>query len=256
MAISLADIKRSVSGAPRIVFYGVQGIGKSTFAAMAEAPVFIPIEDGCGDLTDPEGTPLHVEAFPRPDTYSEVLECIGSLAVGEHNFRTCVIDSLDKLEPMLWDYVCKEHSKKSIEDFGYGKGYTIALKEWRNLLDGLDALRARGMATILLAHSAVVKVEPPETDPYDRYQMRLHKSADATVCEWADAVLFANYKVTTVSSGGQGSERRRGISDGSRVICTTERAAWRAKNRYRMPDQLPLDWAAVSQYLPKINQPV
>lgn len=241
MAISLADIKQSISGSPRIVIYGVPGIGKTTFAASAPSPVFIPVEDGFGELSVP--------AFPRPESYAQVLECIGELATGDHHFRTVVLDSLDKLEPLLWQDVAERAGKKSVEDFGFGKGYVAAAAEWRNMLSGFDALRNRGMTVILTAHSTVARIEPPETDPYDRYQLRLHKTAEATICDWADVVLFANYKVTTVSSGGQGSERRRGISDGSRLLYTTERAAWRAKNRYRLPDSMPLSWEAFDQHM-------
>jgi len=243
MAINLNSIQRAISGPPRIVIYGVPGIGKTTWAAAAPNPVFIPVEDGFGELD--------VQAFPKPESYAQVLECVGALATGEHDYRTVVVDSLDKLEPLLWADVCERNGKKSIEEFGYGKGYALAAAEWRNLLGGFDALRARGMTVILTAHSTVARIEPPETDPYDRYQLRLHKTAEATVCDWADAILFANYKVTTVSSGGQGSERRRGVSDGSRVLHTTERAAWRAKNRYRLPDQLPLSWPAFEQAMTK-----
>lgn len=243
MAISLADIKRSISGPPRIVLYGVPGIGKTTFAAGAQSPIFLPVEDGCGELDVP--------AFPVPQSYADIMSAVGSLYTEPHDYRTLVVDSLDKIEPMLWAQVCTEGGKKGIEDFGYGKGYVAAASEWRNLLAGFDALRNdRGMTIVLIAHSTVVKVEPPETDAYDRYQMRLHKTAEATVCDWADAVLFANYKVVTIDSGPKGGERKRGISDGTRIVHTTERAAWRAKNRYRLPDQIALDWAALAEHLP------
>lgn len=239
---TLSDIKRSISGPPRLITYGVPGIGKTTFACSAPNPVVINIEDGLHDID--------VAAFPRPTTYQDVLEQVAVVATEQHEYQALVVDSLDKLEPLLWAHVCREAGKKDIEAFGYGKGYTAAAAEWRNLLDGLDAVRARGVMVVLVAHSIVARVEPPETDGYDRYQLRLHRSADAVVCDWADAVLFANYKVTTVASGKDG-DRKRGISDGSRVLKTTERAAWRAKNRYRMPDELPLDWAAVAPFLAK-----
>jgi hypothetical protein len=245
--MSLANVSRSVAKPPRIVLYGVPGIGKTTFAAMADKPIFVPVEDGLGKIDVP--------SFPKPETYDEFLDALQTLCDEEHDYRTVVIDSIDRLEPMMWEYICQttptEKGAKvdSIEGYGFGKGYVIARAKWHNLLAGLDMLRDRGMAVILLAHSTVARVEPPDLDAYDRYQLRLHKHADAVVCDWADAILFANYNTVAVTSG----ERTRGKSDGSRVVYTTERAAWRAKNRYAMPDKIaikgPEDWAIVHDLL-------
>lgn len=249
MAISLESIKRSVSGPPRIVIYGVPGIGKTTFAASAPSPIFIPIEDGFGSLDVP--------TFPKPASYGEVLDCLGALIEGQHDYQTVVLDSLDKLEPMLWQHVTetvpheKGHRVTSIEDYGFGKGYMHAARQWRELLACFDAIRDRGMAVVLIAHSTIVKVEPPDTDAFDRYQMRLHKSAEACVSDWADAVLFANYKVNLVLTGPKGQERTRGTGTGERIVHTSERAAWRAKNRYALPDQIPLDWNVLQQAMTK-----
>tara|TARA_Y100000593_G_C4266038_1_gene314821 strand:+ start:554 stop:1339 length:786 start_codon:yes stop_codon:yes gene_type:complete len=243
----LSTIKRSTQLPPRVVVYGVPGIGKTTLAADMPNPVFLPVEDGLGQLD--------VEAFPRPSTYDEVIGAVTSLIQQDHNYGTLVLDSLDKLEPLIWDHVCdtvpsdKGGKVERIEAFGYGKGYTHALTEWRRLLRGLDILREqKGMSICLIAHSAVVRFESPEADPYERYQLRLHKHADAAVCEWADAVLFANYKVTVIDGGGN-TDKKRGVGKGERLIHTNERPAFKAKNRYALPDTLPLLWSEIAPLL-------
>lgn len=236
--MNLASIKRSIAKPPRVVVYGVPGIGKTTLACSAPNPIVIPVEDGLGDIG--------VDAFPQPTSLDEVMGCITSLyEKPDHGYKTLVLDSLDKLEPLVWDAVCVAGGKKRIEDFGFGKGYSSAISEWRSVLAGLDALREQGMTIVCIAHSTVAKVEPPDSDQYDRWQMRLHKHAEATVADWADAILFANYEVKLISSNDQ---RKRAIGDGTRLLYTTERPAYRAKNRYRMPDQLPMEWDAVAQF--------
>lgn len=235
MAITLADIKKSIMGPPRIVVYGVPGIGKTSLAAATDSPIFIPCEDGLGQIEAP--------CFPQPETFGDVIDCMAALINEEHDYKTVVVDTLDALEPMLWAHVCKAGGKKSIEDFGYGKGYVAAASEWRELLRGFDELRNKGMVVLLIAHSTVVRFEAPDSDPYDRYQMRLDKRAEAIVSDWSDATLFANYEVATISTSG--GDRKRGVGKGARKLHTEERPAWRAKNRYGLPETLPMDWSAI-----------
>lgn len=252
MTFDLSAIRQNTQLPPRLVVYGVPGIGKTALAAASDAPIFLPVEDGLGQL--------QVPTFPRPSSYEDVEAAISALIEEEHDYRTLVIDSLDKLEPLVWDHVCQTvpHDKGGkvdrIELYGYGKGYTHALNEWRRLLRGLDVLReTKGMTVILIAHSAVVRFEAPDTDPYERYQLRLHKLADAAICDWADAVLFANYKVVTIDSG---SDKKRGVGKGERQLHCNERPAWRAKNRYAMPDSIDMNWPAVAGYVTPQAAPV
>jgi len=230
---------------PRLLIYGTEGIGKSTTAAQAPKPIFIPTEDGLDQID--------CRSFPLARRFDEVVAAISALYAEKHNFQTVVVDSLDWLERLIWDEVCREYGVKSIEkaDGGYAKGYTHALTQWRAVLDGLDALRNdRGMAAVLLAHSRIEKFEDPESVAYDRYSPRLHKHASALVTEWSDAVLFATRKFRTESEdAGFGRERTvavaLGADGGERVLRTVGGPSCIAKNRYALPSELPLSWQAL-----------
>ena len=215
----------------KIVCYGVQGIGKTSFGATFDSPVLLPVEDGAAAID--------VDAFPLMTSFEQVTDAITALHE-DHQFKTLVLDSLDWLEPLVWDMTCRANGKDSIEAFGYGKGYAEADKYWRYLMSGFDSLRLnKGMTILLLAHSEVKKVEPPETDPFDRYQMRLHKRAFALWQEWSDMNLFLNYRVSVQKSAeGFGQERVRGVGTGDRVIYTTERPAYDAKSRWPLPEEI------------------
>lgn len=229
----LNTIRKANSTFPpqKIVAYGVQGIGKTSFGATFDSPVLLPVEDGAAAVD--------IESFPLITQFEQIVEAITALHE-DHPFKTLVVDSLDWMEPLVWDVTCRSHGKDSIEAFGYGKGYSEADKYWRHIMGGFDSLRAsKGMTIVLLAHSEVKKIEPPETDPFDRYQMRLHKRAFAMWQEWSDMNLFLNYKVAvTKTEQGFGNERVRGVGTGDRVIYTTERPAYDAKSRWPLPEEI------------------
>ncbi|MCL2646859.1 MAG: ATP-binding protein [Phycisphaerales bacterium] len=232
---------------PRLLIYGVEGVGKSTTAADAPAPIFIPTEDGLDQID--------CASFPLAKNLVDVETALNSLIHEQHNFETVVIDSSDWLERLVWDALCEQYGVASIEkvDGGYARGYTHALTHWRRILANLDTLRnQRGMCVILLAHAKVEKFEDPEHAAYDRYSPRLHKHVTALLTEWADAVLFATRKIITkTESGGFGRDRTiasgLGRDGGERILRTVGSPACVAKNRYSLPAELPLSWSALMQ---------
>ena len=237
-------VKGRIAKPIRTLLYGVEGIGKSTFAAAAPSAIFIGAEDGT--------TELDVARFPQPEQWSDVIDAIQQLTVETHDYKTLVIDTLDWIEPFCWDAVCKRAGVATIEDFGYGKGYNAALEEWRSFLARLERLRqAKTMNFVMLAHSWIKQFKNPEGDDYDRYEMKLHGKTAGLLKEWCDVVLFANYE--TFTSRGK-NERAKAIDNGARVIHSQRRAAWDAKNRYDLPESMPLDWStffeAVSAHRP------
>ena len=232
---------------PRFVIYGTEGIGKSTTAAAAPKPIFIPTEDGLDQID--------CASFPLATSLANVEAALQSLIQDQHDFESVVIDSLDWLERLIWDALCEQYGVASIEkvDGGYARGYTHALTHWRRVLDSLNILRgSRGMCVILLAHAKVEKFEDPEQAAYDRYSPRLHKHATALVTEWADGVLFATRKIITKTEE-TGFNRERTIASGlgkdggERVLRCVGSPACVAKNRFDLPAELPLSWAALMQ---------
>ena len=228
---------------PRIMVYGQEGVGKSTLGASAPDPIFIQTEDGLGEIDTCK--------FPLAGTLSDVLAELTALRDEEHNFRTVVVDSLDWLERLIFDEVCKEFGVRSIEkaDGGFGKGYVDALVHWRKVLALLDDLRnKRGMMVILLAHAKVERFEDPENIAYDRYAPRLHKHAASLISEWVDAVLFAAKRLRVSKDGdSRAIAAPIGADGGERILRTNGSPACLAKNRFSLPNEIPLRWDAFLQ---------
>ena len=239
MAFNLASIKKNTAiAAPRIMVYGVEGIGKTSFAAQSPDPIFILTEDGLGSLK--------VDHFPIAQKPADVLDAIAALASENHKFKTVVLDSVDWLDNLIWQDVEATHDAK---DLAYGKGAMIVAERWREVLAGLNYLRNdKGMCVILIAHTQIKRFDSPEVEPYDRYQPKLQERSNAILREWCDAVMFANYRtVIRKDDVGFNQTNNRGVSTGERLLFTSERPAYMAKNRYSLPESLPMTWEAFTQ---------
>lgn len=229
---------------PRLMIYGQEGVGKSTYGASAPDAIFVQTEDGLGEI--------NCHKFPLAKSFDEVLAELTALRDEDHKYKTVVVDSADWLERLIWDRVCSDFGVRSIEkaDGGYGKGYVHAVGYWRTVVTMLDELRnKRGMIVIIIAHSKVERFEDPENTAYDRYAPRLHKAATGLLCEWADAVMFAT-KRFRVNKENAGFAGERGIAapigsnGGERILRTVGGPACIAKNRFGLPGEIPLSWDA------------
>lgn len=248
MAVSLKSLVRKANHKPpRITVFGVPGVGKSSFAASAPKPIFILTEDGLGSL--------ETDHFPLATDYDDVIGALGSLATEEHDYQTVVLDSLDWFEPLVQRKVCKDNGWKDIEQPGYGRGYVAALDAWKNYIDAINYLRdERSMTVIQIAHSETVRFESPETEPYSRFVLKLHKRASALIAEHSDILGFANYRTSTVKTdAGFNKKVTRGVGSGERLLFLSERPAYTAKQRYGLPDSIPLEWDSLAAGVPYFN---
>ena len=247
MAIDLTTIKKSgTNRAPIILIHGTPGTGKTTFAASAPSPIFIRTEDGLGSL--------EVDTFPEAETVADVIDALAALYDEDnHKFKTVVIDSLSALEPFIWDQVAIDHGHKSIEDLGFGKGYVYAMDYWRDLVAACKGLAQRGITPLLIAHSDIVKFDAPDSDAYDRYQIKLHKRAFQHLYEQADIIAFAHEPVY-IKKDSSKDTKGKAKAAGGRQLRLIESPAIIAKNRFSMPEVLPLKWSDFAAHVPFLNK--
>jgi Cdc6-like AAA superfamily ATPase len=234
---------------PRLLIYGPPGLGKTSLAAEFPAPVILDSEAGA-----PAG--VDIASFGEVESYDQVLDALKALYTGEHAYQTLIVDTLDRLEPLIWAKASADNNWASIEAPGYGKGYVAADDYWRKLIAGCNALRTkRGMTICYIAHSAIERFDDPTNAPYSRYDIRLHKRANAMVQDEVDAILFLNQDIAVTSEdAGFNKQVRRAEGGGTRWIYAEGRPAFTAKNRFGLPPKLRFDqgkgYAQLAPYLP------
>lgn len=233
-------IERGVSrGAVRTTLYGTEGIGKTTLAAQWPNPVILDTEDGtrqidCARVRCPDWITLH--------------GALVELGGDPQGFETVVVDSVDWAERLIIEAMLKRDDKKSIEDYGFGKGFVKLAEQFGKLLSLLDGMIDRGVHVVLVGHSVVKRQTPPDMDEgFDRFELKLSKQVGPLVKEWSDLLLFANYR-TTLVEGTDGRTRAKGGKE--RVIHAERCAAWDAKNRFGLPASMPMEWESIGHLFP------
>ena len=224
-------------GPQKVLVYGPEGIGKSTFAAQFPDPLFI----------DTEGSTRHmdVKRLDRPTSWTMLLQQVAWVKANRGVCQTLVIDTADWAEQLCIAHICSKANVGGIEDFGYGKGYTYLAEEFGRLLNLLSDVIDTGVHVVLTAHTQIRKFEQPdEVAAYDRWELKLQKKTAPLVKEWADMVLFANYKTFAVTNERTKKTTAQG---GQRVMYTSHRPAWDAKNRHELADELPFEFAAIAE---------
>ncbi len=241
--------------AKKVVIYGPEGIGKSTFASQFPEPVFIDTEGSTNSMD--------VARLPKPTSWQMLLDEIQYIKSHPDVCKTLVIDTIDWAESMCIQCICDKHQKSGIEDFGYGNGYVYTKEEMGRFLNRLSEVVEAGVNVVLTAHAQIRKFEQPdELGAYDRWELKLGKKTSSQtsplIKEWADMLLFANYKTFSIAVDDKGQKRK--AQGGERVMYTSHHACWDAKNRYGLSEQVPFSFSSIAHIIdnkpaeqPKVN---
>ena len=233
-----------IESAQKIVIYGPEGIGKSTFASKFPNPLFI----------DTEGSTKHIDVrrLPNPSSWAMLLESVKYVKSNPHVCDTLIIDTADWAERICIEHICSKAKVDGIEGLGYGKGYVYLAEEMGRLLNLLNEIIDIGINVVFTAHAQMRKFEQPdEIGSYDRWELKLQKKTAPLLKEWADMVLFANYKTYVVNVDGQGADKGTNKAQGGkRVMHTTHHPCWDAKNRHNLKEELPFDYREIAHCIP------
>ena len=239
-----------VHTAVKTVIYGAEGIGKTTLAAQFPSPLFI----------DTEGSTKQLDAarLPAPSSWEMLLHELDFVR-DKRPCATLVIDTVDWAEQLCIADLCAKNGKSGIEDFGYGKGWEFEKESFGKFLNKLTEVINAGINVTLTAHAALRKFEQPdEMGSYDRWEMKLGSKTTNKISplikEWADIVLFCNYKTVVVQTDKEGKKHK--AQGNRRVMYTQHHPCWDAKNRYGLPEEIPMEYAQISHiYAPAAPAP-
>ena len=228
-----------IPGAIKACVYGVEGIGKTTFAAQFPDPLFVDTEGGTAHMD--------VKRLPKPDAWIELLSEVDWVYNHPDCCKTLVIDTADWAERLCNEAVCAMNKVESIETFNYGKGYVFAQEEFGRLLDKLELVRKQGIHILIVAHAMMRKFEQPEElGAYDRWELKLSKKIAPMVKEWVDLLLFINYKVLVVNVDNKGAAKGKNkVQGGKRVMYTAHNACYDAKNRFGLPEEAEFSYEVI-----------
>lgn len=195
---------------------------------------------------------MDVTRFDAPSSWQMVLDEVQYAIDHPDCCKTLVLDTADWAERLEIEELCKKKGWDGLEAPGYGRGYQYSAEEFGKLLNKLTEVTQRGINVVVTAHAQLRKVElPEEMGAYDHWEMKTSKKVAPMIREWADAVFFLNYKVVLVNIDNKGQAKGKNkATGGRRVMYTTHTPFWDAKNRFGLPDEVPLDFAEIAHILP------
>lgn len=227
----------------KAVFYGQEGVGKSSLAANIPGLVFIDCEGST--------TKMDVRRLPAPTSWAmlcDEMDYIRDNAAAK-GYKAVAIDTFDWAERLAIQAICSEHNVKGIEGFGYGAGWQYESEMIGRFLENTDKLIKAGIHVILICHAVTRQATlPEEMDKYDHWELKLGNKTTNKIApllkEWSDMTLFLAFRTQVMAADDKGKVHK--ATSVQRVMYATKSAWWDAKNRFSLPDMMPLDYGAIA----------
>ena len=238
--MSLSELVTKNTARPMIAtILGDAGLGKTTLACAFPKPIIIRAEDGLQSVPGD----LMPDALPVLESATDLWDQLKMIISEEHDYQTLIIDSVTALERIFEQHVLDSDPKKprSINQAlgGYGAGPSAMGALHQRVRKAAGILNAkRNMNIVFIAHATTETIELPDQDPYTRYSLRLGKKSIAPYSDDSDLVGFLKLRMFTT---GDDEQRKKAISDGSRVLVCYATAANISKNRYGITTDLPVN---------------
>ena len=233
----LSTISKPEDRAIIATILGDAGLGKTSLANTFPNPIFIRAEDGL------QAIPLETrpDAFPELTGVDDLWAQLKSLITEDHEYKTVVIDSVTALERIFIEHIVDTDPKKpkSINQAmgGYGNGTLAVGALHGRVRKACGILNKKGMHIVFIAHADTETIDLPDGEPYTRYNLRLGKKS---VAPYVDDVDLVGFLKLNKFLKGEKDEKKKAISDGTRVLSVTATAANVSKNRYGITQDLPV----------------
>jgi len=218
---------------------GDSGMGKTTLACTFPNPIVIRGEDGLQSIPSKS----RPDALPVLNDSTDLFEQLKALILEPHDYKTLIIDSITAIERMFVQNVCERDPKSTSEKTigiqqamgGYGAGREAVAAMHMRIRKAASLLaEKRGMHVVFIAHADTEKVEPPDDEAYTRWTLRLHQKSMPSYVDDVDLVGFLKLETFTTGDG----DRKKAISDGTRILITHAVAANVSKNRFGITEPI------------------
>lgn len=255
MTSALDTIEKPEDRAPIITIFGDVGTGKTSLAATFPKPVFVRAEDGLQAIpasTRPDAFPL-LKGKTASDKLAMLRDQLKAILTADHDYKTLVIDSVTALDAIITAAIVESDPKAtSINSAlgGYGAGpNAVAAKHYgiRQLVGQIN--EERSMNIVFIGHAGVETINPPDSDSFQRWSLRMPDKSVTPYVQDVDVVGFI--RLQAIVTGRDDGGNRASYTGVREIICHPV-ASNVSKNRCDIDKPLIVE-RGVNPFIPYIS---